>query len=179
MSTEYKNNEKKSKSSAPVKNDEREAEDDEESSSDEDSDKVALPREQYHIIESIEDLRHIRADLFTIMSTKGEDGHQECSDIIEKAIQVKVKIIQRNKKRGDSPSNSNLNDYYRKLAEQCKYHHKNLPLYKKETKIHFVFDNMKLYNVLTRKKNIYIYILFYYGHICTISFFVVDCIIDN
>ena len=49
-------------------------------------------------IESIEDLRHIRADLFTIMSTKGDDGHQECSDIIEKAIQVKVKIIQRSKK---------------------------------------------------------------------------------
>ena len=175
MSTEYKNNEKKSKSSAPVKNDEREAEDDEESSSDEDSDKVALPREQYHIIESIEDLRHIRADLFTIMSTKGDDGHQECSDIIEKAIQVKVKIIQRNKKRGDSPSNSNLNDYYRKLAEQCKYHHKNLPLYKKETKIHFVFDNMKLYNVLTRKKK-YIYIFYFTMDIFVLYLFLLSIV---
>ena len=175
MSTEYKNNEKKSKSSAPVKNDEREAEDDEESSSDEDSDKVALPREQYHIIESIEDLRHIRADLFTIMSTKGEDGHQECSDIIEKAIQVKVKIIQRNKKGGDSPSNSNLNDYYRKLAEQCKYHHKNLPLYKKETKIHFVFDNMKLYNVLTRKKK-YIYIFYFTMDIFVLYLFLLSIV---
>jgi hypothetical protein len=175
MSTEYKNNEKKSKSSAPVKNDEREAEDDEGSSSDEDSDKVALPREQYHIIESIEDLRHIRADLFTIMSTKGDDGHQECSDIIEKAIQVKVKIIQRNKKRGDSPSNSNLNDYYRKLAEQCKYHHKNLPLYKKETKIHFVFDNMKLYNVLTRKKK-YIYIFYFTMDIFVLYLFLLSIV---
>ena len=175
MSTEYKNNEKKSKSSAPVKNDEREAEDDEGSSSDEDSDKVALPREQYHIIESIEDLRHIRVDLFTIMSTKGDDGHQECSDIIEKAIQVKVKIIQRNKKRGDSPSNSNLNDYYRKLAEQCKYHHKNLPLYKKETKIHFVFDNMKLYNVLTRKKK-YIYIFYFTMDIFVLYLFLLSIV---
>ena len=50
-------------------------------------------KQEFHIIESIEDLRHIRADLFQIMVERGEEGHVECSNIIEKAILARVKII--------------------------------------------------------------------------------------
>ena len=84
-----------------------------------DTGKVDLDKkQQFHIIESIEDLRHIRADLFQIMVEKGEEGHVECSNIIEKAILVKVKIIKRNKKGSSELRNKKLKDYFRKLAEQ-------------------------------------------------------------
>ena len=75
-------------------------------------------KQQYHIIESIEDLRHIRERLYTIMQNEGEAGHGKCSVIIEDAIQEKVKIIKRSKKTGTLAQNPKIHDYFRKLAEQ-------------------------------------------------------------
>ena len=75
-------------------------------------------KQEFNIIESIEDLRHIRADLFQIMVERGEEGHVECSNIIEKAILARVKIIKRNKKGSSELHNKKLKDYFRKLAEQ-------------------------------------------------------------
>ena len=39
----------------------------------------SFQKQQYHIIESIEDLRHIRERLYTIMQSEGEAGHSKCS----------------------------------------------------------------------------------------------------
>ena len=78
----------------------------------------SFQKQQYHIIESIEDLRHIRERLYTIMQNEGEAGHAKCSAIVEDAIQEKVKIIKRSQKTGNFAQNSKIHDYFRKLAEQ-------------------------------------------------------------
>ena len=42
-----------------------------------------------------QELANVISDHFSIMQSEGEAGHSKCSEIIEDAIQEKVKIIRR------------------------------------------------------------------------------------